>query len=103
MRTAPKLIPALLRFAGSDARQDSWGRLLKLTAGGAVVSTLSPLAKDEVVGVSFELGAESVTVPGVVDFARRDDDGGWVAELRWRDMVERRRIARVLIELLARA
>lgn len=100
---APRLIPALLRFAGSDARQDSWGRLLKLTAGGAVVSTLSPLAKGEVVGVTFEVGADRVSVPGVVDFARRDDDGGWVAELRWRDMVERRRVARTLVELLARS
>jgi hypothetical protein len=100
---APRLIPALLRFTGSGARQDSWGRLLKLTAGGAVVSTLSPLAKGEVVGVTFEVGADRITASGVVDSARRDDDGGWVGELRWRDMVERRRIARALVELLARA
>jgi hypothetical protein len=32
-----------------------------------------------------------------------DDDGGRVADLRWNDMVERRRLARVLVDVLSRA
>lgn len=97
MTRAPFLVPALLRFPGSAARQDSWGRLLKLTAGGADVSTLAALAKGDKVIVTFELGGERLSLSASVHYAY--DDG---AELRWTDMKERRGLAKVLVDVLSR-
>lgn len=103
MTRAPFLVPALLRFPGSAARLDSWGRLLKVTAGGAELSTAARLVKGEIVLVFFELGGERLKIPARVHHAYDDDDGQRVAELRWNDMVERRRLARVLVDVLSRA
>ena len=100
---APFLVPALLRFPGSSARQDYWGRLTTITSGGATLSTAARLAAGEAVLVLFELGGERLLVPARVQRAFDDDDGQVVAELRWNDMVERRRLARVLLDVLARA
>lgn len=102
MTRAPFLVPALLRFPGSAARQDSWGRLLKLTAGGAELSTPAVLAKADAVLVQFELGGERLTLRARVHHARDDDDGQRQAELRWVDMKERRRLARALLDVLSR-
>ncbi|PIR15239.1 MAG: hypothetical protein COV48_15440 [Elusimicrobia bacterium CG11_big_fil_rev_8_21_14_0_20_64_6] len=102
MTRAPFLVPALLRFPGSSARLDSWGRLLKVTAGGGELSTAARLVKGEIVLVFFELGGERLKIPACVHYAYDDDDGQRVAELRWNDMVERRRLARVLVDVLSR-
>ena len=103
MTRAPFLVPALIRFPGSSARQDSWGRLLKITVGGGGLSTAARLAKGESVLVRFELGGERLLIRARVHHAYDDDDGGRVAELRWNDMVERRRLARVLLDVLAKS
>ena len=103
MKRAPFLVPVLLRFAGTSARQDGWGRLLKLTAGGAELSTAVRLTKGEMLSAHFELGGERLRVAAHVTFVEADDDGQTRAELRWADMVERRRLARALVDLLARA
>lgn len=100
---APFLVPALLRFPGSSARQDSWGRLLKITAGGGELSTATRLSKGEIVLLQFDLGAERMRVAARVHHAYDDDDGQCVAEVRWSDMVERRRLALVLLDVLSRA
>ncbi|MDD5303682.1 MAG: PilZ domain-containing protein [Elusimicrobia bacterium] len=97
------LVPALLRFPGSSARQDSWGRLLKITAGGAELSTPARLTKGETVLVQFDLGGERLTIQARVHHARDDDDGQRSAEMVWIDMVARRRLARVLLDVLSRA
>lgn len=103
MTRAPRLVPALLRFPGSAARQDSWGRLLKLTAGGAELSTPARLTKGETVLVQFELGGERLLLRARVHHARDDDDGHRAAELAWIDIAERRRLARALLDVLSRA
>lgn len=100
---APTMLPAHLRFPGGAARQDSWGRLLAVTAGGSRLVTASRLSKGEIVLVGFELGGERLLVPGRVHDAYSDDDGQCVAELRWTDLVERKRLARVLFDVLARS
>jgi hypothetical protein len=100
---APFLVPALLRFPGSAARQDSWGRLLKLTAGGAELSTATRLETGENVIVRFELGGERLAIAARVHHAFDDGDGGRVAELQWNDMVERRRLAKALLDVLAKS
>lgn len=97
------LVPALLRFPGSSARQDAWGRLLKITAGGGELSTPAKVEKGERLLVDFELGGERLRIRARVHHAYDDDDGGRVAELRWADMVERRRLARALLDVLSRA
>ena len=100
---APFLVPALLRFPGTAARQDSWGRLLEITAGGARLSTPSVLLKGEAVHVVFELGGEKLLISARVHHAGKDDDGQCVAELKWNDMVQRRRLARALLDVLAKS
>lgn len=100
---APFLVPALLRFPGSSARQDGWGRLLKITAGGGELATAAKLAKGETVLVQFDLGGERQLMPARVHHAYDDRDGHRVAELRWNDMTARRRLARVLLDVLSRA
>lgn len=103
MKQASFLVPALLKFPGSSARLDSWGRLLKITAGGAELSTASPLAIKESVLVQFELGGERLCIRASVHHASDDQDGGHVIALRWDDLVERRRLARVLLNVLAQS
>lgn len=103
MKRAPFFVPVLLRFPGAAARQDGWGRLLKITAGGAELSTAAPLWRGDLLSAQFELGGERLRVSARVGSVAKDDDGQTWAELRWADMVERRRLARVLVELLARA
>ena len=100
---APFLVPALLRFSGASARQDGWGRLLELTAGGARLSTSSTLAKGESVHVVFELGGDKLSILARVHHAGQDDDGQCLADLSWSDMVERRRLARALLQVLAKS
>ncbi len=102
IRRAAFLVPVLLRFPGASARQDAWGRLVKVTAGGAVLSTGARLAKAEVVRLDFELGGERLSVPARVHHAGADDDGQCLAELVWNDEVERRRLARALVEVLSK-
>jgi hypothetical protein len=103
VRHAPFFVPALLRFPASAARQDGWGRLIQITAGGAELSTAVHLEKGTDVELQFELGGERLSLSGRVLHAERDDDGHCLADLRWTDMLERRRLARVLIDVLARA
>ncbi len=103
MIRAPFLVPALLRFPGGAARQDAWGRLVKITAGGAELSTGASLARGESVIVRFHLGGERLEIAARVHHSGRDDDGQCLAELSWSDMVERRRLARVLLEVLSKS
>ena len=103
MKRAPFLVPALLRFAGTSARQDAWGRLLKITAGGAELSTAARMTKGERLSAKFELGGEMLRVAAEVSHVGKDDDGQTLAELRWIDMVERKRLARAILDVVSRS
>jgi hypothetical protein len=103
VRRAPALVPALLRFSGASARQDAWGRLLRLNAGGAELSTAARLTKGERLVVGFELGGERLAVSAAVDEVDADADGQTLAVLSWHDLVERRRLSRALADILSRA
>ncbi len=97
-------VPVLLAFPPASARQDAWGRLSRLTSGGAELSTAVRLLKDEGVLLSFDLGVERFEgLRARVSHAEDDDDGLRVVELRFVDEVQRRRLAKALIELLTRA
>jgi hypothetical protein len=103
MRKFPTLIPTTLTFTPQSARQDSWGRLTRLTSAGAEVSTPVRLVKGEDVMLSFELGPETLReMRARVFWAEDDADGRRLAELAFLDAVDRSRLAKVLLDVLAR-
>lgn len=103
MRRAASRLPVLLRFAPAAARQDGWGRLVSLTSGGAELSTATRLVVGEDVFLSFELAGDRFEgVRARVAHAEDDADGHRLAELRFTDDLERRRLARALTDILAR-
>lgn len=103
MKKAGVYIPVLLRFPPESARQDAWGRLTRLTAGGAELTTAVRLVRDEGVLLSFELGGERFEeVRARVAHAEDDADGHRLAELLFRDEVQRRTLAKALIDVLSR-
>ena len=103
MRRTPAPLPVLLRFSPAAARQDGWGRLVSLTSGGAELSTAVRLVVGETLFLSFELAGDRFeAVLARVAHAEDDADGHRLAELRFTDEAERRRLAKALTDLLAR-
>jgi len=104
VRRAATFIPVLLRFPPQAARQESWGRLLELTSGGAELVTAVRLLRGEGVFLSFELGGERFDdVRARVEHAETDQDGHRLAVLRLTDAVQRRRLAKVLLDVISRS
>lgn len=104
MTRTPSLIPATLVFPAESARQDSWGRLLTLTSGGAELSTSVRLLKGERLLLSFELAGERFESVGArVEHAEDDADGHRLAELKFLDEVQRRALAKALTGILSRS
>lgn len=102
-RAAAVAAPVLLRFPAEEARAESWGRLCELTASSARLSTQAALARRDRVSVSFELGGERFkNLPAVVEWVETDADGYLSVELRFSDEVEKRRLARALLDALSR-
>jgi hypothetical protein len=103
MRRSAAMLPVLLRFAPAAARLDGWGRLVRLTSGGAELSTATRLVVGEDLLLSFELAGDRFEeIRARVAHAEDDADGHRLAELRFTDEVQRRRLARALTDLLAR-
>ena len=103
MERSASLVPVRIRFPGEFARQETWGRLLELSASAAVLSTQTPLKALERILLGFEVNGELFrNLPARVDHAEADEDGFCRAELRFQDEVEKRRLARVLADLLSR-
>ncbi|MBI3552183.1 MAG: hypothetical protein HY077_06670 [Elusimicrobia bacterium] len=95
--------PVLLRFPPESGRVEGWGRLEELCAASAVVSTQTRLSRHERVLLSFVLADERFRdLPAEVVWVESDGDGFVSAEVRLRDEVERRRLAKTLLELLSR-
>lgn len=103
MKRAPRLIPAEIRFEGAASRQDSWGRFLELSATTARFCSQAPLRPRDMVWLSFELAGEPCdALRARVDRAEKDEDGYWLAELTWDDELQKRRLARLLIDTVSR-
>jgi PilZ domain len=103
MRRAATFLPALLRFEPAAARQDGWGRLAKLTSGGAELSTATRLVVGETVFLSFEVGGDRFEgIRARAAHAEDDADGHRLVELRFADEAERRRLAQALTDVLSR-
>ena len=102
-RAAAVAAPVLLRFPAQEARAESWGRLRELTASSARLSTQAALSRRDRVLVCFELGGERFKdLPAAVEWVETDADGFFSVELRFSDEVEKRRLARALLDALAR-
>lgn len=87
----------------SSQREEAWGRLASVSAGGAELTTLSTLHRGDAVLLSFEMASERFRdLPAYVEASEIDADGYCSAELRWTDEVERRRLARTLLDVLSR-
>lgn len=101
MSRAAQFLPVLLSFPPESARQDAWGRLIRLTAGGAELSTGACLVAGETTLLSFELAGERFErVIANVAHAEDDADGYRLAELRFQDESQRRRLAKSLTDAL---
>ena len=104
MKRAAVYVPVLLRFEPASARQDAWGRLTRLTSGGAEMSTATRLVRDEGVLLSFDLGGVGFEeIRARVAHAEDDVDGYRLVELRFLDEAKRRALAKALIDVLARS
>ncbi|MFI5361148.1 MAG: hypothetical protein ACHQ49_04190 [Elusimicrobiota bacterium] len=103
MRRAAEFLPVLLRFEPAAARLDGWGRLVSLTSGGAELATATRLAVGEGALLTFELAGERFEgIRARVAHAEFDADGHRLAELRFIDEVQRRRLAKALTDVLSR-
>lgn len=101
-RSASRL-PVLLAFP-DGARMEGWGRFIELSASTATLSTHSSLVRLERVLLTFELNGENFAeLPARVAHQEPDQDGYTLAELTFTDEVAKRRLARVLADLLSRA
>lgn len=103
MRKSPMFIPVVMNFPPAAARQESWGRLTRLTTAGAEVSTPVRLVKGEDVLLTFEVGGENhPDMRARVFWAEDDADGRRLAELVFLDEVQRRGLSKGLLQVLAR-
>jgi hypothetical protein len=103
VRRSAAMLPVLLRFAPAAARLDGWGRLVTLTSGGAELSTATRLVVGEELLLTFELGMDRFQeIRARVAHAEDDSEGHRLAELRFTDEVQRRRLAQALTDVLSR-
>lgn len=95
-------VPVVVSFAESASRQDCWGRLSELTPATAVLSTRFSVARGERLFLTMKVaGSEFRQVPALAARVATDRDGYTLAELKITDEVQKRRLARVLLDLLA--
>lgn len=99
----PRRVPARLDFGGDDGRAESWGSLESLTPAGARLVTLAELARGREVALTFELaGRRFESVRARVAHAALDEDGFCAAELDFLDVLARRDLAKILLDVLSR-
>ena len=96
-------LPVVVTFPPSDARQESWGRLVRLSAVDAKLSTLCDLRSGQRLRLTFEVNGEPfLALRCKVSHSEIDDDGYCLAELDFEDQLDRRRLAKALGDLLSR-
>ncbi len=97
------MIPVLIRYGEDASRLDGWGRLVELSSSGARLSTRSEILRRERIFLSFEVSGEKFTgFSARADHVDIDTDGYFLADLTLEDEVLKRRLARVLIDLISR-
>jgi hypothetical protein len=96
-------VPALIRFPEESGRQESWGRLLELSPSSATIETRAALAPAERFTLGFEIAQGPFDADARVLHCWRDQDGYWVAHVRFSDERQRRALAVHLADVLSRA
>lgn len=97
-------LPVLIGFPEASGRAEGWGRFSELSGSSAALSTLTRLSSRERVHLSFELAGERFeSLAADVVVASLDADGYCVAEVSFRDEVQRRRLAKALLDVLSRS
>ncbi len=104
IRRSSKTLPVRFDFPPQEDRQEGWGRFLELGAGGARLLSRFRLGDGDSLRLDFELSGETFNgLAAQVRRAWKDEDGYFVAELRFKDEVGKKRLERVLREFLARS
>ena len=95
-----RLIPALIAFPETEARQEAWGRLLEISPVNARLLTRATLTRQTQIFLGFDVADEPFkAVPARVAYVETDADGYSVAELDFTDEPVKRRLAKLLLEL----
>lgn len=99
----PRRLPARLAFGLEDGRAESWGSLESLTPAGAGLSTLAHLARGQEVTLSFELAGQVFEgLRARVTDAVFDEDGFCAARVDFLDILARRDLSKILLDVLSR-
>ncbi len=100
MRRAPRDVPVLIAFAESSL-EITWGRFDALSAVGARVLTRAEVRRKDELFLSFEVGGDAYQeVPAEAVYVETDCDGYRLLDLRFKDEVAKRRLAKTLLTLL---
>lgn len=95
-------LPVVISFPAEAARQDAWGRISELRASGALLSTQAVLEAGKSLRLSFEIAGEDFAgLEAQAAWVEKDADGYSQAQVRFGDQVEKRRLAKALLEWLA--
>ena len=96
-------LPVLIEFEPGLFKREAWGRIERLSHEGASLATLAPIAYGERLRLSFHLWGDSFReLTCEAADAWKDEDGYFQAEIEFRDEAERRRLAKLLWEILSR-
>lgn len=102
MRRSPKPVPAMLSFPEEEARHDCWGKLTELAPSGAKLSTRFVVERGARLFVSLRLGHEDFErIAASVAKVAVDREGYRVADLSFTDAIQKRRLAKALLDILA--
>ncbi len=101
MNRAPRDVPVLIAFAESSL-EPSWGRFDALSAVGARVLTRAEVRRRDELFLSFQVGGDSYQeIPAETLYVETDSDGYRLLDLKFRDEVAKRRLAKTLLDILA--
>ncbi len=96
-------LPVLIEFEPGQFRREAWGRVERLSHRGGTLATLAPIVPDERLRLSFQLWGQSFRdIPCVAVEAEKDADGYFQAEIAFQDEAVRRRLAKLLWDILSR-
>ncbi|MBI4678379.1 MAG: hypothetical protein HY748_12435 [Elusimicrobia bacterium] len=101
-RRSSASVPVVVSFAETSAKKDCWGRLLALAPSGARLSTRFRVERGERVFLSLRIADEEFQ--GIAALATRvdkDREGYALAELKFTDELQKRRLAKVLLDILS--
>ncbi|MBI5211693.1 MAG: hypothetical protein HY927_17120 [Elusimicrobia bacterium] len=102
MRRSPNPVPAVLSFPEEAARRDCWGKLAELAPSGAKLSTRFVIERGALLFVSLRLGHEDFErIAASVTKVATDREGYRVADLAFTDEIQKRRLAKALLDILA--